>query len=157
MHWSYCSLALSQWSLVLRPKSWPWCDRYCSSLSLNFNRKIILYRDLFYCQRLGLERYAQPTIWYNTWYDAHDMTCSAIHLPFLIGVQRRVIFLACDQEHRMPPITTACTVKMHDGYNNGGIHGVSRCSKFVLNLLILLEYTGCYLWYLVFFFIFVMC
>ena len=36
---------------------------------------------------------------------------------------------------------------VRSGYNNGGLLGVSRCSVFVMNSLILLEYTGCYLWY----------
>ena len=36
------------------------------------------------------------------------------------------------------------------GYNNGDLLRVSRCSVFVMNLLMLLEYTGCYLWYLMF-------
>ena len=39
---------------------------------------------------------------------------------------------------------------MRNGYNNGGLLRVSRCSAFVMNLLVLLEYTGCYLWYLMF-------
>ena len=39
---------------------------------------------------------------------------------------------------------------MRSGYNNGGLLRVSRCSVFLKNLLVLLEYTGCYLWYLVF-------
>ena len=33
---------------------------------------------------------------------------------------------------------------MRNGYNNGGLLRVSRCSVFVMNLLVLLEYTGCY-------------
>ena len=53
---------------------------------------------------------------------------------------------ACDQKHRTPPITTACTVMMHNGYSNGGLLRVSTCSVFVMNLFVLLEYTGCYLW-----------
>ena len=86
---------------------------------------------------------------YDTWYGVHDTICSAIHLPFLAGKQRLVI-PACDQKHRTPPITTTCAVMMRDGYNNGGLLRVSRCSVFVMNLLVLLEYTGCYLWYLMF-------
>ena len=39
---------------------------------------------------------------------------------------------------------------MRSGYNNGGLLAVSRCSVFVMNSLILLEYTDCFLWYLVF-------
>ena len=39
---------------------------------------------------------------------------------------------------------------MRRGYNNGGLLWVSRCSVFVMNSLILLEYTDCFLWYLVF-------
>ena len=39
---------------------------------------------------------------------------------------------------------------MRNGYNNGGLLRVSRCSVFVMNLLVLLEYTGCYLRYLIF-------
>ena len=39
---------------------------------------------------------------------------------------------------------------MRSGYNNGGLLRVSRCSVFVMNSLILLEYTDCYLWYLLF-------
>ena len=31
---------------------------------------------------------------------------------------------------------------MRSGYNNGGLLGVSRCSVFVMNLLVLLEYIG---------------
>ena len=98
---------------------------------------------------LGLKRYAQPMIRYDTRYDAHDTIRSAIHLPFLPGKQRLVI-LACDQKHCTPPTTTACAVMMRSGYNNGGLLGVSRCSVFVMNSLILLEYTDCYLWYLVY-------
>ena len=98
---------------------------------------------------LGLKRYAQPTIRYNTRYEAHNAIRSSIHLPFLPGKQRLVI-LACDQKHCTPPTTTACAVMMRSGYNNGGLLGVSRCNVFVMNSLILLEYTDCYLWYLVF-------
>ena len=36
---------------------------------------------------------------------------------------------------------------MCNGYNNGGLLRVSRCGVFVMNLLVLLEYTGCYLQY----------
>ena len=57
---------------------------------------------------------------------------------------------ACDQKHCTPPTTTACAVMMRSGYNNGGLLGVSRCSVYVMNSLILLEYTDCFLWYLVF-------
>ena len=39
---------------------------------------------------------------------------------------------------------------MRNGYNNGGLLRVSRCSVFVMNLLVLLEYTGCYLRYIMF-------
>ena len=46
---------------------------------------------------------------------------------------------------------------MRSGYNNGGILAVSRCSVFVMNSLILLEYTDCFLWYLVFISSFGMC
>ena len=72
-------------------------------------------------------------------YDAHDTIRPAIHLPFLPGKQRLVIS-AWDQKHCTPPTTTACTVMMRSGYNNGGL-GVSRCSVFVMNSLILLENT----------------
>ena len=82
-------------------------------------------------------------------YDAHDTIRSAIHLPFLLGKQRLVIS-ACDQKHCTPPTTTACAVMMHSGYNNGGLLGVFRCSVFVMNSPILLEYIDCFLWYLVF-------
>ena len=99
--------------------------------------------------KLGLKRYAQPKIRYDTRYDAHDMIHSMIHLPFLPGKQRLVI-PACDQKHCTPPITTACAVMIRSGYNNGGLLGVSRCSVFVMNSLILLEYTDCFLWYLMF-------
>ena len=95
------------------------------------------------------ERYAQTTIRYDTWYGAHDTICSTMHLPFLAGKQRLVI-PACDPKHRTPPITTAFAVMMRNGYNNGGLLKVSRCSVFVMNLLVLLEYTGCYLRYLMF-------
>ena len=105
---------------------------------------------------LGLKRYAQPTIRYDTRYAAHDAIRSAIHLPFLPGKQRLVI-LACDQKHCTPRTTTACAVMMCSGYNNGGLLGVSRCSVFVMNSLILLEYTECFLWYLVFVSNFGMC
>ena len=105
---------------------------------------------------VGLKRYAQTTIRYDTRYGAHDTICSVIHLPFLAGKQRLVI-PACDQKHRTPPTTTACTLTMRNGYNNGGLLRVSRCSVFVMNLLVLLEYTGCYLWYLIFFTNFGMC
>ena len=86
---------------------------------------------------------------YDTRYGACDTICSTIHLPFLAGKQRLVI-PACNQKHRTPPIATACAVIMRNGYNNGGLLRVSRCSVFVINLLVLLEYTGCYLWYLMF-------
>ena len=107
-------------------------------------------------QPVGLKRYAQPTIRYDTRYDAHDTIRSAIHLPFLLGKQRLVI-PACDQKHCTPPTTTACAVMMRSGYNNGGLLRVSRCSVFVVNSLILLEYTDCFLWYLVFVSKFGMC
>ena len=80
-------------------------------------------------------------------YGAHDTICSTIHLPFLAGKQRLVI-QACDHKHRTPPTATACAVMMSNGYNNGGLLRVSRYSVFVMNLLVLLEYTGCYLRYL---------
>ena len=64
---------------------------------------------------------------------------------------------ACDQRHCTPPTTTACAVMMRSGYNNGGLLGVSTCSVFVINSLILLEYTDCFLWYLVFVSNFGMC
>ena len=105
---------------------------------------------------LGLKRYAQPTMRYDTRYAAHDTIRSAIHLPFLPGKQRLVI-PACDQKHCTRPTTTACAVMMRSGYNNGGLLGVSRCSVFVMNWLILLEYTDCFLWYLVFVSNFGMC
>ena len=81
---------------------------------------------------------------------------SAMHLPFLLGKQRLVI-PACDQKHSTQPTTTACAVMMRSGYNNGGLLRVSRCSVFVMNSLILLEYTDCFLWYLVFVANFGMC
>ena len=65
-------------------------------------------------------------------------------LLFLAGKQRPTI-PACDQEHRTPLATTACVVIMRSRYNNDGLVRVSRCSVFVLNFLVLLEYTGCYL------------
>ena len=86
----------------------------------------------------------------------YDTIRSAIHLPFLPGKQRLVI-PACDQRPCTPPTTTACAVMMRSGYNNGGLLGVSRCSVFVMNSLILLEYTDCFLWYLVFVSNFGMC
>ena len=92
----------------------------------------------------------------DTRYGAHDTICSAIHLPFLAGKQRLVI-PACHQKHLTPPTTTACTVMMRSGYNDGGLLRVSRCSVFVMNLLLLLEYTGCYLQYLMFVSNFGMC
>ena len=106
--------------------------------------------------RVGLKRYAQTTIRYDTRYGAHDTICSAIHLPFLAGKQRLVI-PACDQKHRTLPTTTACAVMMRNGYNNGGLLRVSGCSVFVMNLLVLLEYTGCCLQYFVFVSNFGMC
>ena len=72
-----------------------------------------------------------------------------IHLPFLPGKQRLVI-LACNQKRCTPPTTTAFAVMMRSGYNNGGLLGVLRCSVVVMNSLILLEYTDCFLWYLMF-------
>ena len=105
---------------------------------------------------IGLKRYAQPTIRYDAWYDAHNTIRSAIHLPFLLGKQRLVI-PACDQKHCTPPTATACAVMMRSAYNNGGLLGVSRCSVFVMNSLILLEYTDCFLWYLMFVANFGMC
>ena len=105
---------------------------------------------------IGLKRYAQPAIRYDTRYNAHATIRSAIHLPFLPGKQRLVI-PAWDQKHCTPPTTTACAVMMRSGYNNGGLLGVSRCSVFVMNSLILLEYTDCFPWYLVFVSNFGMC
>ena len=105
---------------------------------------------------LGLKRYAQPTIRYDTRYDAHHTIRSAIHLPFLLWKQMLVI-PPCDQKYCTPPTTTACAVMMRSGYNNGDLLGVSRCSVFARNSLSLLEYTDCYLWYLVFFSNFGMC
>ena len=83
---------------------------------------------------LGLKRYAQTTIRYVIWCTRYDM------------------FSDCDPGLRSeatctPPITTACAIIMCNGYNNGGLLRVSRCSVFVMNLLVLLEYTGCYLQY----------
>ena len=98
---------------------------------------------------VGLKRYAQTTIRYDMRYGAHDTICSVIRLPFLAAKQRLVI-PACDQKHHTPRITTACAVMMRSGYNNGSLLRVSRCSVFVMNLLVLLEYTGCYLQYLLF-------
>ena len=106
--------------------------------------------------QVGLKRYAQPTIRYDTRFDAHDTICSAIHLPFLPGKQRLVI-PASDQKYCTSPTTTACAVMMRSGYNNGGLLRVSRCSVFVMNSLISLEYIDCFLWYLVFVSNFGMC
>ena len=111
---------------------------------------------MFIILTLGLKRYAQPTIRYDTRYDAHDKIRSAIHLPFSPGKQRLVI-PACDQKHCTPPTTTACAVMVRSGYNNAGLLRVSRCSVFVMNSLILLEYTDCYLWNLMFVSNFGMC
>ena len=97
---------------------------------------------------VGLKQYAQTTIQYDTRYGAHDTICSTIHLPSLAGKQRPVI-PACDQKHRTPPTTTACAVMMRNGCNNGGPLRFSRCRVFVMNLLMLLEYTDCYLRYFV--------
>ena len=103
---------------------------------------------------IGLKRCTQPTIRYDTQYTIR----SVIHLPFLPGKQRLVI-PACDQKHCTPPTTctTACAVMMRSGYNNGSLVGVCRCSVFAMNLLVVLEYTACYLWYLVFVSNFDMC
>ena len=106
--------------------------------------------------RLGLKWYAQPTIRYDMRYDANDRICSAIYLPFLAGKQRLVI-TACDQKHRTQPTTAACAEMMRSGYNNGSLLGVSRCSVFLKNLLMLLKYTGCYLRSFVFISSFCMC
>ena len=90
---------------------------------------------------------------HDTRFSAHNTIRSAIHLPFLAGKQRLLI-PACDQKHCIPPMTTASAfaVMMRNGYNNGGLLRlrVSRCSVFPINLLVLLEYTGCYLRDLVF-------
>ena len=91
--------------------------------------------------KLGLKWYAQPTIRYDTRYDAHDTIRSTTHLPFLPRKQRLVIPV-CDQKHCTPPTTSACAVMMRSGYNNGGLLGVSRCCMFMMNSLVLLEYTG---------------
>ena len=94
---------------------------------------------------------------YLCWdYGAHDTICSAIHLPFLAG-KLRLVITACDQKHHTQPTTAGCTVMMRSGYNNGGLLRVPRCSVFFMNLLVLLEYTGCYLRYLVFVSNFGMC
>ena len=53
---------------------------------------------------LGLKRYAEPTIRYDTRYSAHDTIRSAIHfndLP-LLAEKQRLVTRACDQEHRTP-------------------------------------------------------
>ena len=124
---------------------------------VNINTKDCHYANLR-CHQwwLGLKRYAQPTIRYDTRYDTHDRICSSIHLPFLPG-KLRLVIPACDQKYCTPPTTTACAVMMRSGYNNGGLLEVSRCSVFVMNSLILLEYTDCFLWYLVFVSNFSMC
>ena len=110
-------------------------------IAIQYHMKVILnINSLAPGRFLGLKRYAQPTIRYDTWYDAHDTIRSAIHLSFLPRKQRLVI-PACDQKHCNPLTITACAVMMRSGYNNGGLLGVSRCSVFVMNSLILLEYT----------------
>ena len=77
------------------------CSRKAVKLNHSLTQLLRLLSSL-----LGLKRYAQTTIRYDTRYGAHDMICSAIHLPFLAGKQR-LVFLACDQKHRTPPITCA--------------------------------------------------
>ena len=57
-----------------------------------------------WCQPIGLKRYAEPTIRYDTRYSAHDTIRSAIHfntLPLLVEKQR-LVMRACDQEHCTP-------------------------------------------------------
>ena len=82
------------------------------------------------------------------WCTRYDMFRDTFAI--LLAGKQRLVIPACDQKHSTPPITTACAVMMCNGYNNGGLLIVSRCSVFVMNLLVLLEYTGCYLWYLMF-------
>ena len=51
---------------------------------------------------IGLKRYAEPTIRYDTRYSAHDTIHSAIHfndLP-LLAEKQRLVMTACNQEHR---------------------------------------------------------
>ena len=95
IHWKMCSLSRSENLRGLR---------FTSS-------SMFLKRPPVQCQHIyiGLKRYAQPTIRYDTRYGAHDTICSEIHLPFLAGKQRLVI-TACDQKHRTEPTTAACTV-----------------------------------------------
>ena len=115
----------NQWILK---QTWLWLTTWVDKYVFN------IYIAYWYMiTKLGLKRYAQRTIWYDTRYNAHD----TIHLPFLPGKQRLVI-PACDQKHCTPPTTTACAVMMRSGYNNGGLLGVSRCSVFVMNSLIIL-------------------
>ena len=84
----------------------------------------------FYCLLLGLKRYAEPMIRYDTQYSAHDTIHSAIHfndLP-LLAEKQRLVMTACDQEHRTPHapywLRTSCAVMMYSSYNNGGLLGV---------------------------------
>ena len=151
---------LSRPVVVHRHSYLPICPKWACTWARNLSNQAALGPDFgepislkpldgFIPFEVGLKRYAQTRIRYDTRYGAHDTICSVIRLPFLAGKQRLVI-PACDQKHCNPPITTACAVMMRNGYNNGGLHRVSRCSVFVMSLLVLLEYTGCYLRYLIF-------
>ena len=96
---------------------------------------------------------AHNTIWYTiwcTWYDTFRDTCAIL-------TWEAEACDPCHQKYCTPPTTTACAVMMRSGYDNGGLLGVSRCGVFARNSLSLLEYTNCYLWYLVFVSNFGMC
>ena len=60
---------------------------------------------------VGLKRYAQPTIRYDTRYGTYDTICSAIHLPFLAWEAE-----ACDPGLRSeaPPSTYCNCLRRND-------------------------------------------
>ena len=115
---------------------------------LNKNYLYICIQKVCIWHRAETIRSAHDMIQYTIWCIRYD----TFHDTFaiLIPGKQRLVIPACDQKHCTSPTATACAVMMRSGYNNGGLLKVSRCSVFVMNLLVLLEYTGCYLWYLIF-------
>ena len=95
---------------------------------------------LFATFKVGLKRYVQPTIRYIPQYICHSYLGSR-------GLWYQPVIWS----------TALHRLQLRSGYNNGGLLGVFRCSVFVMNSLILLEYTDCFPWYLMFVYNFGMC
>ena len=65
----------------------------------------------------------------------HILNMGAAEIQHLVSQYKWCVILACDQEHRPPPITTAFAVMICSGYNNGCAHGSSLdravCDEFI--------------------------